>query len=127
MEVMAMDKRIKDLWVRALRSGEFKQCKGQLEKDGKYCALGVLSILALIEGQCTYLPEGKSGRFDHKKFKLSFNIMKWARIAQEEEKFLNSIEQEVKIHYKGRPTTIARLNDLGISFLELADLIEKQL
>jgi hypothetical protein len=29
-------------WIAALRSGEYKQGKGQLIKDGRYCCLGVL-------------------------------------------------------------------------------------
>jgi hypothetical protein len=32
-------------WTEALRSGEYKQCKGKMEEDGKFCCLGVLTDL----------------------------------------------------------------------------------
>lgn len=40
-----MDKRIKKKWVTALRSGKYKQGRGQLydRATGKYCVLGVLA------------------------------------------------------------------------------------
>lgn len=47
-----MDKKIKERWVKALRSGEFEQGEGMLCKVGadgqrRYCCLGVLSQLAV--------------------------------------------------------------------------------
>ena len=38
-----MDKKLKAKWVKALRSGEYKQGKGYLEDRGKFCCLGVLA------------------------------------------------------------------------------------
>lgn len=40
-----MNKRVKKKWLEALRGGEYKQGRGELEKDGKYCCLGVLTDL----------------------------------------------------------------------------------
>lgn len=120
-----MNKKVKNLWVKALRSGEFHQGKGYLEKEGRYCALGVLSVLALIEGQCTYNTEGDLGKFDNKKFSLSFNVMRWAQIAQAGERYLDSQEQKVKICFRGKTTTLADLNDEGLTFSQIANLIEK--
>ena len=37
-----MNPRIKQLWVDALKSGEYQQTIGALRKDNSYCALGVL-------------------------------------------------------------------------------------
>lgn len=37
-----MNKEIKELWVQALRSGEYVQGTGFLNKDGRFCCLGVL-------------------------------------------------------------------------------------
>jgi hypothetical protein len=37
-----MKKAIKKKWVAALRSGEYKQGRRYLKRDGKYCCLGVL-------------------------------------------------------------------------------------
>lgn len=38
------------LWIDALRSGEYPQGTGQLNKTGKYCCLGVLCEVALKDG-----------------------------------------------------------------------------
>ncbi len=37
-----MDKKLKARWVKALESGNYKQCKGRLAGGGYYCCLGVL-------------------------------------------------------------------------------------
>lgn len=47
-----MDKKLKKQWVKALRSGEYKQCQLQLrrfdEENGEsFCCLGVLADLAV--------------------------------------------------------------------------------
>lgn len=40
-----MNKKVKAKWVKALKSGEFKQGKNTLKNNGKYCCLGVLCEL----------------------------------------------------------------------------------
>lgn len=40
-----MKKRIKNLWVKALKSGEYKQGTDFLKNGNKYCCLGVLCDL----------------------------------------------------------------------------------
>lgn len=37
-----LPKRLKSKWVKALRSGEYKQGNNYLEQDNKFCCLGVL-------------------------------------------------------------------------------------
>ncbi len=119
-----MNKRIKKLWIQALRSGEFKQGRGYLERGNRYCALGVLSVLALVEGQCTYAPENNLGKYDNKKYSLSFNTMAWAGIAQENDYFLEPGAGLVKFHLQGRLTSIQKLNDDGLSFAEISKIID---
>ncbi len=122
-----MKTRIKKLWIEALRSGEFKQGIGYLEKDGVYCALGVLSLLCMLEGECTYDLEDGAGKYDNKKFSLSFNTMKWAGIAQENDDFLGPDASKVELFFKGKKTTVSYLNDGGRSFKEIARIIELHL
>jgi hypothetical protein len=122
-----MNQRVKKLWVCALRSGEFKQGKGFLSRDGKYCALGVLSVLAMLEGECTYSEDNGVGRFDNRRFRLSYNVMKWAGIAQEGERFLNPQELGVLLKLKKKETSILELNDNGKSFSQIARIIEDYL
>lgn len=40
---MAMQKDVRDRWVKALRSGDYEQGSGYLCKENKYCCLGVLN------------------------------------------------------------------------------------
>lgn len=122
-----MNQRVKELWIKALKSGEFKQCRGHLAKDDKYCALGVLSVLALLEGVCTFDEVDGVGKFDNRKFSLSFNVMKWADIAQDHERFLDPLEHDVLLILHKRITSIQELNDKGKTFKELAIIIEKYL
>lgn len=42
-----MDKKLKAKWVKALRSGRYKQAEGFLKTaDGKFCCLGVLCTIS---------------------------------------------------------------------------------
>jgi hypothetical protein len=111
-----MHSRIKKLWVKALRSGEFNQGIGFLELNGKYCALGVLSVLCMLEGECTYDLENGTGKYDNKKLSLSLNTMRWAGIAQEDENYLDPKAGNVELYFRNKKTTISNLNDEGKSF-----------
>lgn len=44
-----MKKELRDKWVAALRSGEYKQVVGSLKTNDGYCCLGVLCEVANIE------------------------------------------------------------------------------
>ena len=118
-----MDEKVKILWVKALKSGEFKQIKTRLHDGEGFCALGVLAALAMNEGICTYSP--KKEAFDGRWETLSYNIMKWANIAQFDDEFLEPGAGKIKFIYKGKETSITDLNDNGLSFEEIADVIEK--
>lgn len=111
-----MDNRVKKLWIKALRSNEFKQGRGFLEKNNQYCALGVLSVLALIEGECTYDKREGVGHFDNKKRSLSYNVCLWAGLSLD--------DQMVELVYDGKKCNIAQLNDQGLSLLDIANIIE---
>jgi hypothetical protein len=54
-----MKKEIKKRWVDALRSGEFRQGRRYLKRDGKYCCLGVLcEIQNSAEDKDSQFPSG---------------------------------------------------------------------
>lgn len=44
-----MDQKIKKEWVKALRSGEYKQGRGRLKCGDEYCCLGVLGRVIKID------------------------------------------------------------------------------
>lgn len=40
-----LPKVFKEKWLIALRGGEYKQCKGRLHDDGRYCCLGIACMI----------------------------------------------------------------------------------
>ena len=59
------------------------------------------------------------GKFDNKRFTLSYNTLNWAGMDLEDFK--------IDVIYEGESTTIADLNDRGLSFKELARIINLKL
>jgi len=41
-----LPKKFKEKWLKALRSGEYKQGEGHLYQDGCYCCLGIACLIA---------------------------------------------------------------------------------
>ncbi len=104
-----MNAEIKERWLKALRSGEYKQGQGQLHKeDHSFCCLGVLvDVLGAkwtwneVDGWYdpdNYARNGTSGTY------ISADVLNNAR-----------------------QTILANMNDNGKSFLEIADHIETNL
>lgn len=103
-----MNPKIKAKWIKALTSGEYKQCKGTLSKGKTFCCLGVL---------CDLAPERirpKIGRVDGKRRMVNSNgemevpgseHLKWANLPFDEAKAL------------------AQMNDSGESFETIATYI----
>jgi len=109
-----MKKQIADMWVDALRSGEFKQGFSHLEADGANCCLGVLCNLALIEGVCDYDGRRDVSRFDGVSGCLPPSVMAWAGMVS---RYGSPVDGE---------TSLVNLNDGAMSsFNEIADAIEK--
>ena len=101
-----MDKRIKAKWVKALRSGRYRQAKGRLRltlKDSVQanCCLGVL-----CRTQC--IPITPATRLDGDEL-LSESVLKHLGLANYQQHILSN------------------MNDNGKSFAEIADYIEKNL
>lgn len=105
-----MDQRVKELWVTALRSGEFKQCRSRLKlnTDGTqhHCCLGVLEELAKQEGVIT--------GFDPAGLVLDTTVQNWAGLTAADPRINNG-------------HTLTALNDGGSGFAYIADQIEKYL
>ncbi len=115
-----MNPDIKAQWVEALRSGEFKQGKGVLQRsDGKFCCLGVLCELAaragviesptIFDGSYIYASEGAY---------LPIEVSTWAGLSD------NYSPRNPRI---ANIVSLAKRNDEGLPFSEIADLIEGQL
>jgi len=118
-----MKKRVMNKWVKALRSGEYRQCKGSMVetngKGDKFCCLGVLTNIYVEENGMkgfTYLEkEGWkycTGNNDKGNGLLNEKVREWAG--------LNSNNGELE-----NGTDLASLNDGGKSFNTIAKVIEK--
>lgn len=114
-----MDKKIKKLWLAALRSGEYRQARYKLRtRQNGFCCLGVLcnihaqenpELAALNVSPLSYF--GETGLLPSK-------VKSWAG--------LKSNNPTVK--YKGNTVTLALLNDnKRLTYNQIADLIEEQL
>lgn len=123
-----MNKEIKEKWVAALRSGDYKQGHGGLSRNREYCCLGVLCDLAVKAGVCkfkagkageSYLNEDKD-EYDGGVNYLPDSVQNWAGIDDS-----NPIVGEDK---SDANDCLAYRNDVeGLNFNQIADLIEKYL
>jgi len=126
-----MNEQIKELWVKALQSGEYKQSIGKLctiKSDGTkgYCCLGVLTDLFMKEfpdkltvkeikinrEQMSYLEyQGISadGLFINDEFLLP-NVVNWAELKSD----------NPYVMYMNNKIMLSTMNDNGHSFDEIA-------
>lgn len=131
-----MNPQVKQLWVDALRSGDYSQGKGHLNKDGKFCCLGVLCDLAVKAGVDVVITDEdeESQHFvyqDADTFDeladtdeiLTNNVANWAG--------MQACDPLVRVVLNGEPDPslnhLSAVNDAGYSFVKIADLIEAQL
>lgn len=125
-----MKPEIKERWLTALRSGEYRQGTGQLrsEKDGDlfHCCLGVLCDLFVKEKNDPNIGWKIDEVFDNITFTnghdsepatLPSSVKEWAEIN----------EDNPLIDVNGMQDSIAAYNDDGGTFEEIAAIIEKQL
>lgn len=100
-------------WLAALRSGRYEQCKEQLFDGKGYCCLGVLQME--LGGEIV-----KSGS-------IELPHLLW--LAKKKITFLAKDGNKTSSPYIGGPVdySVTVLNDKGVSFLELADLLEEEI
>lgn len=129
-----MKKEVMEIWVKALRSGEFGQTKERLKDDVGHCCLGVLCTLAPKEvgefrgqafhfkienddysDECPDSPDNQPLVDIKEEGELPSTVQEWSGM-------YGSVG-EFKGKMKGH-TSLAELNDGGKTFLEIADLIE---
>lgn len=112
----------KNLWCKALRSGEFRQGFKSLycKETNSYCIMGVLAEIAMINGVCDYeertnhYNKATFGLYDGQSTVLPLSVVKWAEL----ENRSGAINGEFM--------TLQGYNDLGqYDFEQLADIIEE--
>lgn len=120
-----MKKDIKEKWVAALRSGEYKQGKDALmretEEGQEFCCLGVLCDLAVQSGLPVEL--GQTGLYDPRatydleEGHLPRSVREWAGLD----------DRDPRVRVGSSTRSLSSLNDRGTSFRDIARLIEEQL
>lgn len=110
-----MNQRVKNLWVEALTNGTYQQATRSLRNSEGYCCLGVLCDLYLKENkEKEWSYEYNHWRLDGKANILPSFVMEWAGLK----------ECNPKIIAKH---SLVSYNDEGMSFTQLAELIEEYL
>lgn len=120
-----MNEEIKGQWLSALRSGEYLQGTGKLnDGEGHYCCLGVLTDLAVKAGVCEWTPKADGilmsvadpdGYLESGV--LSEKVAEWAGMPG------NVVGRMI---LEGGERWLTTLNDDGMTFSEIADLIERE-
>lgn len=120
-----MKPEIRDEWVRRLRSGKYEQGKEWLNKDGKFCCLGVLCEMAAEQGvvekstgteTTIYGPPPYDSIPDQV---LPDAVKEWAGLQSDDP--LTYIPSDM---YTDGCGSLAGLNDDGWLFADIADVIE---
>lgn len=138
---LSMKAEIKERWLKALRSGEFRQGAGELhtlpkpKSDGteweeRFCCLGVLSHLcwqdAGIEREAGVRAwrYGNSGEVSY----LPQEVIAWAGLEYEgEREFAGSTVEETRGTLDlQKDRVLTRMNDSGLSFEHIAETIEDE-
>lgn len=112
---------IKDKYLKALRSGEYKQgVFGLRTIDDKFCALGVLCDLAAKEGIIQWEHSGFAYWIKGGTYYLPKSVMKWAGMCSQSGRFPEEFSNEDVSKY-----SIANMNDDKNNFNTIADAVEK--
>jgi hypothetical protein len=120
-----VDKQVKEVWVNALRSGDYDQGQAWLKKGDSYCCLGVLCDLYLADHDRVWeanddeeRPSDIYGEYsvDNNTEMLPKNVAKWAGIDED-------TYHDGCVSVRGE--TLTGLNDSGHSFDEIASIIEE--
>lgn len=131
-----MKQNIMKKWVKALRSGKFKQGTGTLKQYNrkgqvKYCCLGVLCELynqdmkkkkkktlpeTIEDNKSCFTDWNKNTMFGNKSFDLPKEVMKWSGIETSDGQLW---------YVLGDLSSLSSLNDAGKKFKTIANIIEK--
>lgn len=122
---------VRDAWVTALRSGRYLQAKSVLAAKGKdgirHCVLGVLCDLAADAGVCKRVVLDPNSLLHCIGYSEGPRVY-WLVIPHAVAEWAGLPERHVAVPFNGKLTALQALNDdEGLSFKQLADLIERHL
>ena len=124
-----MNQEIKKLWLAELRNPERKQAQKRLNNGEGMCCLGVLCDVVKD------YPEVQGSWVTDSCMKPQFSCLAWNAPNQPNEKVVGHLPLAVRKladlegrfgeYSFGEKVSLANLNDEGITFTEIADVIEK--
>ena len=106
-----MDQEIARKWVKALRSGEYKQGRGRLRNRDRFCCLGVLCNLHAQAHPKIASEQLNTTSYLGEEYALPSIVMNWVGVSSP-----NRL-----LHYRGGG--LATMNDTGASFDQIAQVI----
>ena len=116
-------------WVKALRSGIYKQGKGHLcnPLTDEYCCLGVAADLYVKEvGDITVEDDGSLRAYDGRDIYPPPAVVEWLGLDDSAGRYVKSGDSEIVVQ-AGGITTLAYNNDEdNLSFEQIADIIESE-
>lgn len=116
-------KEVRNLWVEALESGEYKKGRMRLKRtygeDDRYCCLGVLCDLAAKHGVCGEFREDFAGNWecDYKTYTPPTIVLNWAGL---------ETESGVFIDRDGCYRSLSGVNDNSIDFSKVIEIIKSE-
>jgi len=107
-----MNNDVKAKWIKALRSGKYKQTQGTLKDKHGFCCMGVLCDLYDTNG------------WGEPKSLGSYRFLGETGLPPK----IVSLWADLNVHQKQRRSDkeLYQLNDMGSTFLEIADIIEEE-
>lgn len=138
-----MNPKIKERWLAALRSGDYKQTDGYLsiksavpnddQFDG-FCCLGVLCEIAVADGvvqkqrvsENSFFEYGNPELDDWDHSVLPRSVMEWAGL-QDDNPSVNAVEDGLDPEEYDAWVPLSEPNDNGSSFNQIAAWIERDL
>lgn len=112
---MLTKKEARAAWVAALRSGTYEQTSSALEKNNKFCCLGVACKVAEQYGDIK-LDYTTHGFIHGHNLRDQPRVQEWLGLSNENGQYKSK-------HYD---QYLTELNDAGRSFKEIADIIESE-
>jgi hypothetical protein len=129
--VEKMDPKIKPLWLAALRGGEYSQGEGYLNRNGKFCCLGVLCDLAAKAGvdidivEHSVLGEDNATTYDSNWSSLPQSVIDWSGVESGGD-FPDGVQVVPADMSEGFTGKLWELNDVAEwNFEQIADFIEE--
>ena len=116
-----MKQEIKEKWVAALRSGEYKQGTDYLNANGNFCCLGVLTDLYIQEKGLEWEENWMNGEASHFLSEGELppvDVLQWAGMNNIESVELDQFGNRVEYHLLN--------DDYKYTFEQIADIVEKE-